>query len=121
VSLGVTNTYCTVGFRTNQDIEIGATMTLYLTGMQVATNSCSMQQLPSTTIPITCSSNTDKNQVSVVLSNTARLPAGASYSIRVTGISILSNTIIHNIVVEMRDPTSSYVVEKGTRILITSV
>ena len=36
-------------------------------------------------------------------------------------MSILENTIVHYIVAELRDPTSSYVIETGTRILLTSV
>lgn len=121
VSLGVTNTYCTVTFSPNNDVEIGSVLIVYFTGMQVSTNSCSMTQLPSTAVSTTCSSNTDKNQLNINLLNTARLPAGGLYQVIVGGVSILSNTIIQYIVAELRDPTSSYVIETGTRILITSV
>ena len=53
--------------------------------------------------------------------NSERLLAGGNYQITIQGVSILSNTIIHYIVAELRDPTSSYVIETASRILITSV
>ena len=80
-----------------------------------------MLALPSTTIPTTCSSNTDKNQLNINLQNTQRLAAGGNYQFTIVGVSILSNTIIQYIVGELRDPSSSYVIETATRILITSV
>lgn len=55
------------------------------------------------------------------MQNSERLLAGGNYQIRIQGVSILSNTIIQYIVAELRDPTSSYVIETATRILITSV
>lgn len=121
VSLGVANTFCTITFIPNHDIEISSVFVVYFTGMQVSTNSCSMLALPSTTIPTTCSSNTDKNQLNINMQNTQRLAAGGNYQFTIVGVSILSNTIIQYIVGELRDPSSSYVIETATRILITSV
>lgn len=121
VSIGVTNTYCTMTFAPNHAIEIDSVFTIYFTGMQVSTSTCSMTQMPSTSIPVTCASNTDKNQLNLQMANTQRLAAGATYRIIMEGISILSGTIIQYITAELRDPTSSYVIETGTRILITSV
>lgn len=121
ISLGVTNTYCTVDFTPNNDIELSSVLVVYFTGMQVSTSTCSMTQLPSTLIPGVCSSNTDKNQLSLTMQNTQRLPALNSYRVIVYGISIISTTIIQNIKVSIMDPTNSYVIETGVRILLTSV
>lgn len=121
VSIGVTNTYCTMTFAPNHAIEINSVFTVYFTGMQVSTSTCSMSQMPSTSIPVTCASNTDKNQLTIQMANTQRLTAGVTYQIIMEGISILSGTIIQYITAELRDPTSSYVIETGNRILITSV
>ena len=95
-SIGVQNTYCTIEFQPNHDIEVNSAIHLFFVGMQVATNLCTFTQLPSTIVSSTCSSNTDKNQLTVQLSNANRLSnAGITYSLTVYGISILSNTIIH--------------------------
>lgn len=121
VSIGVTNTYCTISFVPNHAIQIRSIFTVYFTGMQVSTNICTMIQLPSTSIPVTCASNTDKNILNLQMANTQRLLAGVNYQIIIQGISILSGTIIQYIVAQLRDPTSSYVIETGTKVLITSV
>lgn len=89
--------------------------------MQISTNSCTMTQLPSTIIKSTCSSNTDKNQLTINMQNSQRLAAGIGYSIVMSGVTILDNTIIQYVVGNLMDPTSSYIIETGTRILITSV
>lgn len=96
VSIGVTNTYCTMTFAPNHAIEINSVFTIYFTGMQVSTSTCSMSQA-STLIPVTCASNTDKNQLNLQMSNTQRLTAGIIYQITMEGISILSGTIIQYI------------------------
>lgn len=58
----------------------------------------------------------------MTLSNANRLSnADITYSLKIFGISILSDTIIHYVTAELRDPTGSYTVETGTRILITKV
>ena len=57
----------------------------------------------------------------LTMQNTMRLPALNSYRIVVQGVSILSNTIIQYIVGSLMDPTNSYVIETGTRVLMTSV
>ena len=47
--------------------------------------------------------------------------ADITYSLKIYGISILSDTIIHYINAELRDPSGSYAIETGNRILITKV
>lgn len=95
-SLGVQNTFCTVEFQPNHDIEVGSVLRLFFVGMQVSTNLCTFTQKPSTLISSTCESNTDKNELTVNLGNTARLSnAGLTFSLTIYGISILTNTIIH--------------------------
>lgn len=83
-------------FAPNHAIEINSVFTIYFTGMQVSTSTCSMSQA-STLIPVTCASNTDKNQLNLQMSNTQRLTAGIIYQITMEGISILSGTIIQYI------------------------
>lgn len=41
-SLGVVNTYCTIGFTTFQDIEVGSVLVANFYGLFVSTNLCSM-------------------------------------------------------------------------------
>ena len=121
-SLGVLNTFCTVTFKPNHDIEVNSVLQLFFVGMQVSTNMCEFKQLPSTDVENTCESNTDKNELTVSLANAERLSnADLTYSLKIYGISILSDTIIHYITAELRDPTGSYSIETGTRILITKV
>lgn len=121
VSLGVENTFCTVGFTPNNNVEMGSVFRLYFTGMQISTNMCSMVQSPSTPIGVTCESNTDKNELTIFILNQDRLPKLQTYFMEIYGVSILDSTIIHYVQAELRDPTDSYVIEKGTRILLTSV
>ena len=49
-SLGVQNTFCTVEFQPNHDIEVNSVLRLFFVGMQVSTNVCTFTQKPSTTI-----------------------------------------------------------------------
>lgn len=96
-SLEVANTYCTVTFIPNNQIEVASVIRIYFTGMQISTNMCSFTQSPSTLVASTCSSNTDKNLLTLTLGNTQRLPAGITYTTIMYGISILTNTIIYYI------------------------
>jgi hypothetical protein len=57
--------------------------------MQISTNTCTMTQLPATNIPSTCTSNTDKNQLTLSMQNTQRLSANSVYSILMSGVAIL--------------------------------
>lgn len=61
-SLGVTNTDCSIGFMTNQEVEVGNKIYVTLTGLKVSTNKCILtRNSDSSVVPNTCSSNTDKN------------------------------------------------------------
>ena len=62
ISLGVENTYCTLAFKPNHQVDIGSTLIVYFTGMQVSTDMCSMV-IPSTgdEVEVECESNTNKN------------------------------------------------------------
>ena len=53
-SLGVLNTFCTLTFKPNHDIEVGSVLRLFFVGMQVSTNMCEFVQMPSTDVGNTC-------------------------------------------------------------------
>ena len=98
-------------------------MVVYFTGMQVSTDMCSMED-STTGIPVSvdCQSNTDKNQLGLTINNAeGRLDEHRLYSVKIYGVSILTETIMHWVEVELRDPANSYVIEWGKRILLTSV
>lgn len=121
-SLGVKNTDCSIGFITNHQIEIGTKIYVSLNGLTVSTDKCELSRLSDSYVaPSTCLSNTDKSEIVISLKNTERLPAGTEYTLKIYGLEILSNTIIHNAVMSIRDPSGGYYIESGSRILITSV
>ena len=51
---GVLNTFCTLSFVPNHEIEIGSTLRVYFTGMQVSTDLCLMVHNPNTSISVSC-------------------------------------------------------------------
>lgn len=122
-SLGVTNTYCTVGFKTFQEIEVGSVLVANLYGMFVSTNLCSMVYVSTgVAVPVvSCTPNVNLNVLSIKLGNTARLPSLTAYSIIINGISIDASQISTYMTFQFMDPTGSYAVEQKTKILMTSV
>lgn len=69
-SLGTINTDCTINFIPNQQLDIGATIYVALTGLTVSTSMCTLTTSNGTIIPlISCVSNTNKNQLVVTLNN----------------------------------------------------
>jgi len=93
-----------------------------LTGLKVSTNKCILTKISdSSTVANTCSSNTDKNQLIVTLQNQDRLPDSTEYTLKIYGISIDASTIIHHSYMTIRDSSGGYIIESGTRILLTSV
>jgi len=121
-SLGVINTYCTIGFSSFQDIEIGAVLVVNLYGLFVSTNLCSMQYSNGTSIPIaSCLPNVNQNILTITLANTEQLPFNTQYSIVINGMSIDATQISNYITFQVMDPTNAYAIEQKTRILLTSV
>lgn len=121
-SLGVTNTDCSIGFIPNQQIEIGSKIYVTLTGLTVSTNKCILtKNSDSSTTLNDCQSNTDKNELVVTLKNTQRLIDSTEYTLKIYGMSITDSTINHYADMSIRDSSGGYVIESGTRILMTSV
>jgi len=57
----------------------------------------------------------------MTLKNTQRLDAGTEYTLKIYGMSIQSDTIIHYADMSIRDSSGGYIIESGSRILLTSV
>ena len=121
--LGVINTFCTIVFETNHEVEIQSQLIIAFTGMLISTDTCEMVRADTSTNVLlsSCASNTDQNQLTVTLNNEARLPGSVKYTLTIYGVSILSNVINHYIDFSVRDPSGSYIIEKSFRILLTSV
>jgi hypothetical protein len=102
---------------------VGSVLLASFTGLFVSTNLCSMTYAGTgTAVPIlSCLPNTNLNQLTITLGNTARLPAGTAYSVVVNGMSIDASQISNYLTFQVMDPTGSYPIEQKTRILLTSV
>lgn len=121
-SLGVINTFCTIGFTSFQDIEVGSVLVAHLFGLFVSTDLCFMQYANGTTIPIaSCTPNVNQNVLTITLANTAQLPASTPYSIVINGMSIDATQISNYLTFKVMDPTNAYTIEEKTKILMTSV
>jgi hypothetical protein len=121
-SLGVINTYCTIGFSSFQDIDVGSVLVVNLFGLFVSTDLCSMQYSNGTAVPIaSCVPNVNQNVLTITLANTAQLPFNTAYSIVINGMSIDATQISNYITFQVKDPTNSYAIEQKTKILTTSV
>ena len=106
----MTNTYCTVVFRTFQDIQAPAILLLNFYGIFVSTNLCSMIY-SNTSVPVpilSCSVNTNLNVLTVTLNTTSTLPSSTFYSLLVNGISIDSTEISNYFQLQVMDATGSY-------------
>ena len=53
--------------------------------------------------------------------NTERLPELTEYTLKIYGMEIDTDTIIYYTDVSIRDNSGGYIIEKGTKILLTSV
>jgi len=66
-AIGVVNTYCTVTFGTSNPLLASGNIRLSLSGLTVATSTCSLTASNGTVIPVTCSSSTDNKNVTATL------------------------------------------------------
>ncbi len=88
----------------------------------MSTNKCILTKISDgSVVPNVCSSNTGKSELIVSLTNSQRLPALTDYTLKIYGMSIDDSTIIHYTDMTIRDSSGGYIIESGTRILLTSV
>lgn len=91
--------------------------------MEVATDVCSVILPNSTVLTSSCFSTSDNKNVTISLVDTYdayHYPAN-NFTATVNGISILSSSISQSVTLYLTDSTGKYVIEKGTRILTTTV
>ena len=121
--LGVQNTICEIVFGTQSPLKADANITIVLSGMNVATDICEFFLPNGTLLETTCKSTEDNKNVSIELLNpydNYHYPSD-NFTIKVRGISIDADQISQSIVVYVHDNTGKYVIEKGTRIITTTV
>ena len=118
-AIGVVNTYCTLTFGTSHPLLANGNIRVSLSGMTVATSTCSLAAANGTDIPVTCSSSTDNLNVTAAMTGWEFYPAG-TYTLTIYGVGI-SNTISQSMTLYLYDSTVEYVIESGVRLLMTTV
>ena len=121
--LGVENTICEVTFGTQNPLRANGAITLVLSGMDIATDECACILPNGTELESSCESTEDNKNVTIKLVDTYdsyHYPAD-NFTVRVHGVSIMADEISQSITVYLKDSTENYVIEKGTRILTTTV
>ena len=98
---------------------------LVFSGMNVATDVCSVILPNNTKLVSTCYSTSENKNVSISLQDVYSAyhyyePIN-NFTIEVSGISIIAEEISQSVTVYLTDSTGKYVIEKGNRILTTTV
>ncbi len=118
-ALGVKNTICTIGFGTQNPLKADGKIRIVFAGVTVATNVCSFYS-GTTLIPSTCSSTQDNKNLTVTLTGWEHYPAG-NFSLVISGVGINATEISQSFTLYLYDSTAKYIIEKGNRILTTTV
>lgn len=66
-ALGVVSTYCTITFGTSNPLLANGYIRLSLSGMTVATNMCYLYYSNGTSIPVTCTSSSNNQNVTIAM------------------------------------------------------
>lgn len=120
-AIGVINTYCTINFGTSNPLLASGVIRLSLSGITVATNICYLRAGNGTSIGVTCVSSTDNSNVTVYLSGGIGFYTAGNFTLTVYGMGITKGVISQSITLYLYDSTISYVIEKGVRILMTTI
>lgn len=119
-ALGFVNTYCTVTFGTSNPLLGIGNVRIVFNGMSVATSTCSLTASGGTSIPVRCSSSTDKKNLTATLLGSGFYTAG-NFTLVTYGVGITAGTLSQSITLYLYDSTIQYVIESGVRILMTTV
>ena len=121
--LGALNTICTIIFGTQSPLKADGTITLVLSGMDIATDVCHVYLPNGTEVESSCSSTEDNKNVSISMVDNwgAYHYPPDNFTVTVSGVSIDANEISQSITVYLQDITGKYTIETGTRILTTTV
>jgi hypothetical protein len=119
-ALGVVNTYCTVRFGTSNPLLGYGNVRIVFSGMSVATSTCSLTTSGGVIIPVSCSSSTDKKNLTVTLLGSGFYTAG-NFTLVTYGVGITAGTLSQSITLYLYDSTIQYIIESGVRILMTTV
>lgn len=121
--MGVNNTQCTIIFGTQNPLKADGKITMVFSGINVATNTCSIALPNGTLASSTCSSTSDNKNVTISMIDTFsayHYPAN-NFTAVVNGISIMADEISQSVTLYLKDSTGNYVIEQGNRILTTTV
>lgn len=119
-AIGVVNTYCTVNFGTSNPLLVSGNVRIKFSGMTVATNRCYLSAASGASIPVTCASSSDNQNVTATMTSSGFYPIG-NFTLIVYGIGITKNTLSQSITLYLYDDTIQYVIESGVRILMTTI
>lgn len=121
--LGVLNTVCRIKFGTQNPLRANGRITLVLSQMSIATDDCSVLLPNGTELESSCVSTKDNKNVTVSLTDTYdsyQYPAD-KFTLIVHGLSIRADVISQALTLYLYDSEGNYVIEKGTRIVKTTV
>ena len=120
-SLGVVNTMCTITIETQNPLKANGTIKIIFSGMSVSTNTCFLTLTNGTSPPVSCSSTQDDSTLIItLLGGIDHHPAG-KFIFNIYGIGIENNSISQSLTLYLMDSNSLYSIEKGTRIITTTV
>lgn len=119
-AVGVVNTYCTVVFGTTNPLLASGNIRISLSGLTVSTSICTLTISNGTSIPVSCSTSSDKTNVTLSLSGNGFYTAG-NFTLTFFGVGITSGTLSQSMTVYLYDAALLYVIESGNRILTTTI
>jgi hypothetical protein len=99
-AIGVVSTYCTIQFGTSNPLLADGSIRVSLSGMTVATDTCFLtESISGTSIPVTCISSTDNENVTVTLSGTGDFYEAGNFTLVIYGVGISRNSLSQSMTV----------------------
>jgi hypothetical protein len=110
-AIGTVSTYCTIQFGTSNPMLTAGNIRVSLSGLTVATNICYLTASNGTSIPVTCSSSSDNQNVTVALqgSSIGYFPAG-NFTLVIYGVGISNNSLSQSMTLYLYDSAIQYVI-----------